>query len=115
MALRREQADGDDHGGDEVGEGAEDPHEDCAENLIVEDGETEGVGVGDVERVDGAVAEGEEAGEHRHHDVCKGEVEEDAPVVGAFLRGPGTEDHPPEEQGRDEEGEVLGCVEGLVF
>ena len=71
----------DDHGGDEEGERAEDPHDDCAEDLVFEDGQAEWVGVGDVVRVDGPVAEGEKAGEHRHDDVGEREVEEGAPVV----------------------------------
>ena len=52
--------------GNEEGEGAEDPHEDGAKDLIVEHGDIEGVGVVDVEAVDGAVAEGEEGREQGH-------------------------------------------------
>jgi len=115
VAGGREEAEGKEHGGDEEGEGSEDPHEDGTEDLIVEDGDEEGIGVVDVEAVDGTVAEGKEGGEKGHDDVGEGEVDDGSPVVGARVGGPGAKDGPPKKDGGEEEAEVLRAMDGFVL
>ena len=76
-----EQVEGDDHDGAEVGEGAKDPHDGCAENLILKHGHAKGIWVLDVVTVDRAIAECEERGEHGVHQVRADQVDKDSPVA----------------------------------
>ena len=113
--MPAKQLEGDDHDGTEVGEGAEDPHDGCAENLILKHGDTEGIRVVDVVAVDGAIAECEERGEHGVHQVRADQVDKDSPVALLGACGPWPEDAVPEEHRCAEEAEVLDDVPVLVF
>ncbi len=102
-------------GWNEEGDRAEDPHDDCAEDLVRERLDPKGVGVGDVVRVDRAVAEGEEGRKRCIDEVGADQIEKDAPVVTSACGGPGAQDAPPKEQRSEEEADVLEVVPVFVF
>ena len=114
MGAWREELEGEDHGGSEEDEGAEDPHDSGSEDLILNKRDAEGIGVADVVLVDGAIAEGDGGGDQGVYQVGADEVEEDAPVALLRVRRPGTDDAPPEEERGGKEAEVLDGVPGLV-
>lgn len=102
-------------GWNQEGDGAEDPHNDRAEDLVGEGLDLKGVGVGDVVRVDRAVTEGEKGRKRCVDQVGAYQIEKDVPVAPSACGGPGAQDAPPKEQRGEEEADVLEVVAVFVF
>ena len=88
---------------------------DGAEDLVGEGLDSEWVRVDRVERVDGAIAEGEEGGERSVDDIGGDEIEKDAPAMRRTRGRPGANEAPPEEQRGAEETDVFEVVPVLML
>lgn len=110
-----EHLEGDEHRRDEKCDGAEDPHDNRAKNLIFKRRLLKGIWMIDIEAVDGPAAEREERRQKGVYDVRRDQKKQDAPS--SFVGGsrPWAQEAPPEKYRGTEETEVLHDMPALML
>ena len=108
--ARREEANGEQHGGEKAGEEAENPHEGASEDLVLKRCDAKhGRGL-KIVRINHAVGEGEEGGQGAAGEHAEEEIKRNAPAGPARLGRKGLNDRPPEEGGGEQKTEVFDVV-----
>jgi hypothetical protein len=104
---------GDEDGGEEEDEQAEDPHERAGEDLIFEGGEAEKRGPMRVRRIKYAIAECQEGAERAARKCAEEEIEGDGPARPTRFAGEWLDNRPPEEDRCREKAEVFDFMPGV--